>query len=314
MFGVLVFASAAVLASGCSNREGTANGQVDAVGDVVFGGDTAPSDATPDADVDPATDTGEAADTGVAADTGALADSGEPTDTAADSVADADPDTNAAADTYTDPDTGPPPVSSVGCADGTREGFADLTQFPAIAACGGAWDVPGIFAMPVSCDRAAGNTGTNADGVGCTVTDLCAEGWGVCLGRAKVLQSAGGCDGALVGATGPVFFTTQMSSTGAFECASGPTATNDLFGCGNLGCDFTSNATVANLCAPLVLSSHDLCKGLRNDLGCGDWCNHLGKYPGLPNAWSCGSDGSNEALNVKKSHPEQQGGVLCCRE
>ncbi|TNF33920.1 MAG: hypothetical protein EP329_07800 [Deltaproteobacteria bacterium] len=253
-------------------------------------------------------------------DTAAVADD---TQVAPDIIADADAsdddtheafDTLAPDDTLVAVDTGPPSVLQVGCADGSREGFADLDQYPVIAGCGGAWDVPGIFDMPASCGRAAGNDGANADGVGCTVTDLCAEGWGVCHGRAKVLQAAGGCEGALIGATGPVFFTTQMSSTGAFACATGADATNDLFGCGNLGCDFTSNATVADLCAPLVLSSHDLCKGLRNDLGCGDWCNHLGKYPGLPNAWSCGSDGSHEALNVTKSHPDQQGGVLCCRE
>jgi hypothetical protein len=114
------------------------------------------------------------------------------------------------------------------------------------------------------------------------------------------------------GAEDPVFFTTQMSSTGAFECATGETATNDLFGCGNLGCDFSSNPTAAELCAPLIMSSHDLCKGLRNDLSCGDWCNHLGKYPTLTNSWTCGSDTTLEALNVTKTGFTDQGGVLCC--
>jgi hypothetical protein len=128
-----------------------------------------------------------------------------------------------------------------------------------------------------------------------------------------VLQIPGQCAGAVTGATLPVFFTTQMSSTGAFQCATGDTAANDLFGCGNLGCDVSSQPAVAAMCAPLSMSSHDLCKGLRNDMSCGDWCNHLGKYPGLPNAWNCGSDTQGEALNVTKTHPEQQGGVLCCR-
>jgi hypothetical protein len=168
--------------------------------------------------------------------------------------------------------------------------------------------------MPVMCNRAAGNTGGNAAGTGCTVSDLCAPGWRVCLGRDYVLQKAGGCEGVMIGATSPVFFTTQMSSTGAFQCSTGPTAANDLFGCGDLGCNVSGNPTVGQLCAPLVMSSHDLCKGLRNDLGCGDWCNHLGKFPGLPNAWSCGTDGEREALHVTKTHPEQQGGVLCCRD
>ncbi|MFO0760117.1 MAG: hypothetical protein U0359_26785 [Byssovorax sp.] len=201
----------------------------------------------------------------------------------------------------------------VGCADGTREGFGDLVKFKTIAACDGAWDQPGIFNRPAMCGRKAGNTGQNADGVGCTVTDLCAEGWHVCFGRDDVLfRNPAGCEGVMNGAVSPVFFTTQMSSTGAFECSTQADATNDLFGCGDLGCDFTSNPTVQMLCAPLVRSSHDLCKGLRNDLNCGDWCNHLGKYPQLPNAWACGNDGANEALNVTKTHADQQGGVLCC--
>ncbi len=203
--------------------------------------------------------------------------------------------------------------TKAGCSDGTREGFGDAQIFPTIAACGGAWDQPGIFNMPAQCNRAGGNDGVNAAGVGCTVSDLCATGWHVCYGKDDVVfRNADGCAGVMTGATPPVFFTTQMSSTGSFMCASGANATNDLFGCGNLGCDFTSNPTVKTMCAPLGLSSHDLCKGLRNDKGCGDWCNHLGKYPGAPNSWDCGSDGDKEALNVVKSHPEQQGGVLCC--
>jgi hypothetical protein len=152
----------------------------------------------------------------------------------------------------------------------------------------------------------------NPTGDGCTVSDLCGPGWRVCYGRDDVLlRNPGGCEGVMNGAEDPVFFTTQMSSTGAFECATGDTATNDLFGCGNLGCNFSSNATAQELCAPLIMSSHDLCKGLRNDGGCGDWCNHLGKYPALQNVWNCGSSTTEEALNVTKSGLGQ-GGVLCC--
>lgn len=202
----------------------------------------------------------------------------------------------------------------VGCSDGTREGYGNIGVYKYIAACGGAWDMPGIFNMPVSCNRQAGNTGVNAAGTGCTVSDLCAEGWHVCYGKDDViLKNPGGCAGVMDGAVSPVFFTSQMSSVGAFQCSTAANATNDLFGCGDLGCDFTSNQVVQDLCAPLVMSSHDLCKGLRNDLNCGDWCNHLGKYPGLQNGWTCGSDGANEALNVTKSVPDQ-GGVLCCTD
>jgi len=267
--------------------------------DEVSATDAAAADAAPDTLLDAAPDAAPDTAADLAADTGL-----EPLDVAQDDAPAADVPLT--------------PVQT-GCADATREGFAELKLFPTIAACGGAWDQAGIFNMPVKCNREAGNTGKNAPGIGCTVSDLCAEGWHVCYGKDDVVhRNADGCLGVLNGVPSsngklnPVFFTSQMSSTGSFECASSKDATNDLFGCGNLGCNFTDNATVKAMCAPLSMSSHDQCKGLRNDLAGGDWCNHLGKYPGLPNSWNCGSDTTKEALNVKKSNPDQQGGVLCC--
>ncbi len=282
-------------------KDAAADAAADALTDAV-------ADATPDALTDAVVDVA----------TDAVAD--VPPDAVADVPPDVAPDVPPdapVADVADVPDvvTADVPIAAnkTGCADGTREGFGDPSKFPTIAACGGAWDQPGIFNMPAKCGNQAGNDGVNAAGTGCTVSDLCAVGWHVCYGKDDVVfRNGDGCAGVMTGATPPVFFTTQMSSSGSFNCASGAAATNDLFGCGNLGCDFTGNATCKALCSPLTLSSHDLCKGLRNDLGCGDWCNHLGKYPGAPNAWDCGTDGDKEALNVVKSHPEQQGGVLCC--
>jgi hypothetical protein len=254
------------------------------------------------------------------ADADADADADGDADTDVDSDADTDADTDADGDADTDADvdagggdTETELFSAAGCSDGTREGFNSLPDFPLIAGCGGAWDIPGIFDMPVSCERQSGNDGLNPLGEGCTVSDLCAEGWHVCYGKDDVLaRNDGGCLGVMTGAEDPVFFTTQMSSTGAFLCDTSAEATNDLFGCGNLGCDYSSNEEAVELCYPLIMSSHDYCKGLRNDLGCGNWCNHLGKYPELENSWSCGSDGSLEALNVVKTGFDSQGGVLCC--
>src|SRR4051794_8473939 len=37
------------------------------------------------------------------------------------------------------------PPAQVGCADGTREGFPDLEDWPKIAGCSGAWLVPGLL-------------------------------------------------------------------------------------------------------------------------------------------------------------------------
>ena len=240
----------------------------------------------------------------------------------------------------------------VGCSDLTREGFLSIAHYPLIAACGGAWTIPGIHNETPACSREAGNTGTNPDGTGCNVTDLCAAGWHVCLGKDDVLyRSPLGCEEIMDGAKSPAFFLTRTSSTGAMNCSpdtiGSPTTVNDIFGCGDLGCPAT-----AATCYPLTQGSHDGCKSLKNkptssctcafkgDLdpsnpaydpgnftdvycspssgGCG-WCKPLDYFNVLlgvyhPDAWNCGSPGSTEANNVTKTSPDQQGGVICCKD
>ncbi len=242
--------------------------------------------------------------------------------------------------------------SAVGCSDGTREGFVHVGAYPLLAGCGGAWDIPGIHNEVPACERRAGNDGEQSDGVGCNVTDLCAEEWHVCLGRDDVAyRSPKGCEEAMIDAESPAFFLARTSSTGAFNCApdtiGSPTSVNDLFGCGDLGCPIDQAS-----CAPLDRGSHDLCKGIRNKPtstcecyflgelspsdasyvegdfetvkcapssgGCG-WClplDYWNKKLGVthPDAWECGTNGQQEANNAVKNYPDQQGGVLCCRD
>jgi hypothetical protein len=294
--GSLALAAMVLVGTGCSGGSTTRSGT--------------DSDADTDTDADADTDTDADADADTDTDTDADAD----TDTDTDTDADTDTDTDADTDTDTDADTDPG-FDTAGCSDGSREGFDSIFDFPFIAGCDGAWDQPGIFDMAVSCDRQAGNDGANPLGEGCTVSDLCAVGWHVCYGKDDVLaRNPDGCEGVMTGATSPVFFTTQMSSTGAFLCDTSAAAANDLFGCGDLGCDYSGNPDAVTLCYPLTMSSHDLCKGLRNDGGCGDWCNHLGFYPELENSWYCGTDTTTEALNVVKTGFGSQGGVLCCAD
>jgi len=242
------------------------------------------------------------------------------------------------------------PSTYVGCSDATREAFLDIDFYPLIAACNGAWDIPGIHNETPACDRQAGNSGENPLGEGCNVTDLCAEGWHVCLGKMDVTyRSPTGCDGIMVGAESPAFFLTRTSSTGAFNCSPDAmgslTTVNDIFGCGDLGCPAT-----ADTCAPLTLGSHDGCKSLKSlgncscaflgeldpsdasyeegnmtDVkcspssgGCG-WCKPLNYWNyalsiALPDVWDCGGYGSTEANDVIKTDPNRQGGVLCCKD
>jgi hypothetical protein len=177
----------------------------------------------------------------------------------------------------------------IGCADGTREGFFSADEFPAIAACDGAWSIGGVLAPATkvpACDRAAGNTGKNAAGVGCTVADLCEAGWHVCTSAAEVaMKSGGSCAGAVVAGAGS-FFLTRQSGPGAAECGTG---SNDLFGCGDVGA-----SPDAASCAPIDRFSGNLCSS-------------------LPSSWSCGADGVAEADAVAKTAVDG-GGVLCCRD
>jgi hypothetical protein len=109
------------------------------------------------------------------------------------------------------------------------------------------------------------------------------------------------------GAQSPAFFVARTSSVGAFECSQdstqfgGPGTSNDLFGCGDLGCPttqgtcastgncdplapcetceegFCEDGTTCNAgtCFPLTRGSHDKCKSIRNKSGCN--CSFAGE-------------------------------------
>jgi len=241
------------------------------------------------------------------------------------------------------------PAAIAGCSDGTREGFIDVMKHPLIAACGGAWTLPGVHETVPACNYEAGNTGLNTAGSGCNVADLCAPNWHVCLGKDDVdVHNPTGCDGIMDCAQSPAFFLARTSSNGAFNCTpdaiGAPESLNDLFGCGDLGCPATK-AT----CAPLTLGSHNLCKSIKNMPGCdcyfagelppadpkyadGDmetvvckpnpggcgWCKPVNYWNkkldvSLQDAWDCGKSSTTEASNVVKTDPYSQGGVLCCK-
>lgn len=63
----------------------------------------------------------------------------------------------------------------VGCADGQREGFADIEKFPTIAGCLGVWD----NAMTLRKGKTSKACGDDLD-VCASPADVCAEGWHVC--------------------------------------------------------------------------------------------------------------------------------------
>jgi hypothetical protein len=73
------------------------------------------------------------------------------------------------------PDVPPPP--GAGCADRTREGFADTAQFPLIAACAAMW--PTSWMRAPRTGKPCGNSLPQAWTCG-SPADACAVGWHVC--------------------------------------------------------------------------------------------------------------------------------------
>jgi hypothetical protein len=223
-------------------------------------------------------------------------------------------------------------VSPIGCADGQREGFVNVSTHPNIAGCGGGWTIPGVSLFAPSeapacpglrprdtrnpaCGNAAGDDSGNPSGTGCNVADLCAPGWHVCLDANDVTRSApSGCTGVTSGNSPPLLFLTRQSSTGCGVCATGTSTapscnsgscsagclqteriSNDVFGCGNYGA-FSNSAA----CGPLDRFSSNMCGSIA---GQGWSCND-------PSA--ADDSGFCETFTIVHSNPST-GGVMCCR-
>jgi len=164
---------------------------------------------------------------------------------------------------------------------------------PNIAACAGGFSVAGITtpgSMQPQCGRIAGNDSFNPSGMGCSVEDLCSEGWHLCLGAEDVAQSSllGGCEPA--NAAVLEFWLTRQVQDDFGNCIP-PPGTNNVTGCGSLG-----GPPLGNNCAPLT--------------------TRMRYTECIPTAaWFCGNssnDGLIEAELVFKISSDE-GGVLCCK-
>lgn len=188
---------------------------------------------------------------------------------------------------------GPPEV--VGCADGSREGFRSLQIWPSLAACAGAWQVPGVVGADAAaprCGRKAGDRGLEPSGAGCGVGDLCAAGWAPCSSPAAVAaRSESGCRGVTDdSAAEPVLFIVAAGANASGACLTDPSLANDLHGCGDLG------EPEDGTCAPLDrrLTFAD--------------CAQTG------GVWLCGSaDRHLDEAALALKPQARLGGVLCCR-
>ena len=189
---------------------------------------------------------------------------------------------------------------TIGCADGTREGFADPAAWRDIAGCSGAWSIPGVRGPQAGqprCGRAAGNTGIVPGGIGCAAVDLCAEGWHVCRDGDDVRRkSPTECESA-IHRDFTAFFVTQAGASSYGLCAADPTLQNDLHGCGSFGQPELGG-----------------CQPLNRRLSFVDCLASRIEVDGSP-VWSCGDASRHlgEASLVTKSS-SALGGVLCCRD
>jgi hypothetical protein len=183
-----------------------------------------------------------------------------------------------------------------GCSDGTREAFIDAARFPSVAGCSGGWSVPGLLteqSMAPGCTRTAGNDSSNPSGTGCTIEDLCADGWHVCRGASELTLAGVTCQDAGIGpVTGGrgVFFATRQRGTAPTGCSPGATTgSNNLHGCGNFG------RVEDPGCAPPLDRQIESTVCAANP------------------PWVCNDPTSimTEAMVVTKSGSEA-GGVLCC--
>ena len=107
--------------------------------------------------------------------------------------------------------------NTVGCSDGTREGFRDVANWPDIAGCAGGWQRLGLLdlvARAPLCNRVSGNDSSNPNGDGCSAADLCAGGWHGCVDGPDVASSSPtGCES--VGSPGDQAFFAVMTGASA---------------------------------------------------------------------------------------------------
>lgn len=190
-----------------------------------------------------------------------------------------------------------PAVSLVGCADGTREGYLNQLGYPLIAACAGGWDVPGLLSAAAhapQCGRRSGNSSADPTGTGCSVADLCAQGWHVCESASEVFQIAGDCrDAAGPPGAGRAFYVTRQRAFGNICPAANDVGTSRLHGCGNFG------VLDDRSCAPFPF--------MLRDADC---------QANAP--WSCPVLTSGPAVRAEYETATKAGagggGALCCRD
>ena len=218
--------------------------------------------------------------------------------------------------------TWPEVTPEVGCADGEREGFLSVDDYPQIAGCSGAWEKPGITPDTVvqTCGGKGGDDGDKADGKGCSTPDLCGPQWHICVTWKEVAEkSSTGCAGAVPpGAKNKsLFFAMRQPSETGSVCGDWGDGFNDVFGCGNLGAGLGPDKNCGPLDRVLASTQPDSCGFNEAEPPLGPWeCNgpgdsHLNEGA-LVTKFEC-ANGSCSYDGYAVSS-QDKGGVLCCHD
>jgi hypothetical protein len=169
----------------------------------------------------------------------------------------------------------------IGCSDGQREGFADLTKHPRIAGCVGQWD--GAKSLR---DKPTGQACGDDAGKCAVPADLCAEGWHVC-----------GIDGKATDLTSRASDSDcHNAGPGRFNAAVSHSPTDEINPCPKI-----TSATVLP-CVSAGLGSEPVC--------CGNDCLYGKCKDGVWRGKTKISRGTTEGCGAVTS--ERNGGVMCC--
>jgi hypothetical protein len=169
----------------------------------------------------------------------------------------------------------------IGCADGQREGFADLQKHPRVAGCVGEWD--GAKSLR---DEPTGKACGDDAGKCAVPADLCAEGWHVCGRDGKATDMTARASDADCHNAGP----------GRFNAAVSHSPTDEINPCPRI-----TAATVLP-CVSAGLGSEPVC--------CGNDCLYGKCKDGVWRGKTKISRGTTEGCGAVTS--ERNGGVMCC--
>jgi hypothetical protein len=181
---------------------------------------------------------------------------------------------------FVESEKGDPKV--IGCADGQREGFADVKKNPRVAACVGEWDATKSLR-----DKPTGKACGDDNGQRCGVpADVCAPGWHVCGGdgMAEDLRSRADANAC------------QNAGPGRFNAALSHSPTDEIDPCPKI----LPNKPLP--CVNAGLGAEPVC--------CGNDCKFGKCKDGVYKGKTSISIGTSEGCGAVSS--ASNGGVLCC--